>query len=254
MKPTGKGKLSKRDGDKMGFPVFPLQWKTPDGELFSGYREDGYLPKGVLNMLAFLGWNPGTEQELFTLEQLIADFSLERVNKAGAKFDPDKTKWFQQQYFQQLDTSALTKEFSALLDKKGVETTLNLGVIVSLIKERAVFIADLWEQGRFFFERPEAFDQKAAKKAFKEDTPSVLLSVCEILEQQGAFDGETISREIKGWLSKKEMGFGKVMMPLRLALVGAMQGPDVFEIAAVLGKKETISRIKSAISFMNNAS
>ena len=253
MKPTGKGKLSKRDGDKIGFPVFPLQWKTPDGELFSGYREDGYLPKGVVNMLAFLGWNPGTEQELFTLEQLIADFSLERVNKAGAKFDPDKTKWFQQQYFQQLDTSALTKEFSALLDKKGVETTLNLEVIVSLIKERAVFVADLWEQGCFFFERPEAYDQKAAKKAFKEDTPSVLLSVCEILEQQSTFDSETVSREVKGWLSSKEMGFGKVMMPLRLALVGAMQGPDVFEIAAVLGKKETISRIKSAISFMNKA-
>ena len=253
MKPTGKGKLSKRDGDKMGFPVFPLQWKTPEGELFSGYREDGYLPRGVVNMLAFLGWNPGTEQELFTLEQLIADFSLERVNKAGAKFDPDKTKWFQQQYFQQLDTTVLTKEFSALLDKKGVETTLNLEVIVSLIKERAVFVADLWEQGCFFFERPDAYDQKAAKKAFKEDTPSVLLSVCEILEQQSTFDSETISREVKGWLSSKEMGFGKVMMPLRLALVGAMQGPDVFEIAAVLGKKETISRIKSAISFMNKA-
>jgi glutamyl-tRNA synthetase len=254
MKPTGKGKLSKRDGDKMGFPVFPLQWKTSDGELFSGYREDGYLPKGVLNMLAFLGWNPGTEQELFTLEQLIADFSLERVNKAGAKFDPDKTKWFQQQYFQQLDTNVLTKEFSALLGKKGIETTLNLEAIVSLIKERAVFVADLWEQGCFFFEKPEAYDQKAAKKAFKEDTPSLLLSVCEILEQQSTFDGVTISREIKGWLSSKEMGFGKVMMPLRLALVGAMQGPDVFEIAAVLGKKETISRIQSAISFMNNAS
>jgi glutamyl-tRNA synthetase len=237
----------------MGFPVFPLQWKTPEGELFSGYREDGYLPKGVVNMLAFLGWNPGSEQELFTLEQLIADFSLERVNKAGAKFDPDKTKWFQQQYFQQLDAAVLTKEFSALLGKKGIETTLNLEVIVSLIKERAVFVADLWEQGFFFFEKPEAYDQKAAKKAFKEDTPSVLLSVCEILEQQSTFDGETISREVKGWLSSKEMGFGKVMMPLRLALVGAMQGPDVFEIAAVLGKKETISRIKSAISFMNKA-
>ena len=122
-----------------------------------------------------------------------------------------------------------------------------------LIKERAVFVADLWEQGRFFFERPEAYDQKAAKKAFKEDTPSVLLNVCEILEQQSTFNGETISREIKGWLSSKEMGFGKVMMPLRLALVGAMQGPDVFEITAVLGKKETISRIQSAIAFMNKA-
>lgn len=251
MKPTGKGKLSKRDGDKMGFPVFPLQWKTPEGEVFSGYREDGYLPEGVLNMLAFLGWNPGTEQELFSLEQLIAGFSLERVNKAGAKFDPDKTKWFQQQYFQQLDLKVLTTAFSALLDQKGVQTTLNLEVIISLIKERAVFTADLWEQGHFFFERPEAYDQKAVKKAFKEDTPTILLTVCEILNQQTTFEGETISKEIKDWLSSKEMGFGKVMMPLRLALVGAMQGPDVFEIAAVLGKQETISRIQNAISFMN---
>ena len=251
MKPTGKGKLSKRDGDKMGFPVFPLQWKTPGGEVFSGYREDGYLPEGVLNMLAFLGWNPGTEQELFSLEQLIADFSLERVNKAGAKFDPDKTKWFQQQYFQQLDLKVLTTAFSALLDQKGVQTTLNLEVIISLIKERAVFTADLWEQGHFFFERPEAYDQKAVKKAFKEDTPTILLTVCEILNQQTTFEGETISKEIKDWLSSKEMGFGKVMMPLRLSLVGAMQGPDVFEIAAVLGKQETILRIQNAISFIN---
>ena len=251
MKPTGKGKLSKRDGDKMGFPVFPLQWKTPEGEVFSGYREDGYLPEGVLNMLAFLGWNPGTEQELFSLEQLIADFSLERVNKAGAKFDPDKTKWFQQQYFQQLDLSVLTTAFSALLDQKGVQTTLNLEAIISLIKERAVFTADLWEQGHFFFERPEAYDQKAVKKAFKEDTPTILLNVCEILNQQTTFEGETISKEIKDWLSSEEMGFGKVMMPLRLALVGAMQGPDVFEIAAALGKQETILRIQNAISFIN---
>jgi len=251
MKPTGKGKLSKRDGDKMGFPVFPLQWKTPEGEVFSGYREDGYLPEGVLNMLAFLGWNPGTEQELFSLEQLIADFSLERVNKAGAKFDPDKTKWFQQQYFQQLDLKVLTTAFSALLDQKGVQTTLNLEAIISLIKERAVFTADLWEQGHFFFERPEAYDQKAVKKAFKEDTPTILLTVCEILNQQTTFEGETISKEIKDWLSSKEMGFGKVMMPLRLSLVGAMQGPDVFEIAAVLGKQETILRIQNAISFIN---
>ena len=251
MKPTGKGKLSKRDGDKMGFPVFPLQWKTPEGEVFSGYREDGYLPEGVLNMLAFLGWNPGTEQELFSLEQLIADFSLERVNKAGAKFDPDKTKWFQQQYFQQLDLKVLTTAFSALLDQKGVQTTLNLEAIISLIKERAVFTADLWEQGHFFFERPEAYDQKAVKKAFKEDTPTILLNVCEILNQQTTFEGETISKKIKDWLSSEEMGFGKVMMPLRLSLVGAMQGPDVFEIAAVLGKQETILRIQNAISFIN---
>ena len=254
MKPTGKGKLSKRDGDKMGFPVFPLEWKTAHGEVFSGYREDEYLPKGVLNMLAFLGWNPGTEQELFSLEQLIADFSLKRVNKAGAKFDPDKTKWYQQQYFQQLDLKTVTDAFTELLDQKGVETTLNLEKIVSLIKHRAVFTADLWEQGYFFFQKPTTYDSKASKKAFKEDTPGVLLTVCDILNKLPAFDSETISKEVKAWLNTTQMGFGKVMMPLRLALVGAMQGPDVFEIAAVLGKKETVSRIQSAISFINNPS
>ena len=254
MKPTGKGKLSKRDGDKMGFPVFPLEWKTGDGEVFSGYREDGYLPSGVLNMLAFLGWNPGTEQELFSLEQLIADFSLERVNKAGAKFDPDKTKWYQQQYFQQLELKTVTDAFTELLDQKGIETTLNLEKIVSLIKHRAVFVADLWEQGYFFFQKPTTYDSKAAKKAFKEDTPDILLTVCDILNKQPAFDSETISKEVKAWLNTTQMGFGKAMMPLRLALVGAMQGPDVFEIAAVLGKKETVSRIQSAISFINNPS
>ena len=254
MKPTGKGKLSKRDGDKMGFPVFPLEWKTAHGEVFSGYREDGYLPSGVLNMLAFLGWNPGTEQELFSLEQLIADFSLKRVNKAGAKFDPDKTKWYQQQYFQQLDLKTVTDAFTELLDQKGVETTLNLEKIVSLIKHRAVFTADLWEQGYFFFQKPTTYDSKASKKAFKEDTPGVLLTVCDILNKLPAFDSETISKEVKAWLNTTQMGFGKVMMPLRLALVGAMQGPDVFEIAAVLGKKETVSRIQSAISFINNSS
>ena len=254
MKPTGKGKLSKRDGDKMGFPVFPLEWKTTSGELFSGYREDGYLPKAVLNMLAFLGWNPGTEQELFSLEQLIENFSLERVNKAGAKFDPDKTRWYQQQYFQQLDHKTVTNAFSEILDQKGVETTLNLEKIVSLIKHRAVFVADLWEQGYFFFEKPTTYDSKAAKKAFKEDTQDILLTVCDILNKQTNFDSEAISKEVKAWLGETQMGFGKVMMPLRLALVGAMQGPDVFEIAAVLGKKETITRVQNAIVFINNRS
>tara|TARA_B100000795_G_scaffold198110_1_gene151988 strand:+ start:4012 stop:5532 length:1521 start_codon:yes stop_codon:yes gene_type:complete len=250
MKPTGKGKLSKRDGDKMGFPVFPLEWKTAEGDLFSGYREDGYLPEAVLNMLAFLGWNPGTEQELFSLEELIKTFSLERVNKAGAKFDPDKTKWFQQQYFQKASDAILTKEFAALLKSKGVSTPLDITRIVALIKERAVFVEDLWSQGFFFFEQPTSYDEKAAKKAFKEDTPTILLHVSEILKQQASFDGPTISGAVKQWVSGQEMGFGKIMMPLRLALVGAMQGPDVFEIAALLGKEESLSRIEKAITFM----
>ncbi|MGK0386015.1 MAG: glutamyl-tRNA synthetase [Patiriisocius sp.] len=250
MKPVGKGKLSKRDGDKMGFPVFPLQWKTAEGGFFSGYREDGYLPEAVLNMLAFLGWNPGTEQELFNLEELVASFDLDRVNKAGAKFDPDKTKWFQQQYFQEVDNVVLASEFQKILERKGVSTTLDLPRIVSLIKERAVFVADLWGQGSFFFEQPKGYDEKATKKAFKEDTPKILLNVSELLKEQSTFDAATTSEAVKGWVTSQEMGFGKVMMPLRLALVGAMQGPDVFEIAALLGKEETLTRIENAITYM----
>lgn len=247
LKPTGNGKLSKRDGDKMGFPVFPLEWKTNEGDLFSGYREDGYLPEAVLNMLAFLGWNPGTEQEIFSLDQLIQDFDLSRVNKAGAKFDPEKTKWFQNQYFQQLNAEQLTPEFRKLLSDKNITTTLDLGRIIDLLKERASFVSDLWEQGSFFFEAPQSYDEKAAAKAFKPETPDLLQKVIDILTEADDFSTEKLSEAVKRWITSENIGFGKVMMPLRLALVGEMKGPDVFDILSVLGKEEGISRIKKAI-------
>ncbi len=247
LKPNGKGKLSKRDGEAGGFPVFPLQWNAPDGSTASGYREDGYLPEAVVNMLAFLGWNPGTEQELFSLDELVQAFSLEKVNKAGAKFDPEKAKWFQQQYFQQLDEAKLAEDFSALLKSKGVETSLPVAKIVSLVKERATFLNDLWDQASFFFEAPTTYDEKAAKKAFKEDTPQILTHVLELMETTSEFTAEALSKTIKGWITSQEMGFGKVMMPLRLALVGAMKGPDVFDIAAILGKEEAMKRVQKAI-------
>ncbi|EDM45338.1 glutamyl-tRNA synthetase [unidentified eubacterium SCB49] len=250
MKPVGKGKLSKRDGDKMGFPVFPLQWKTADGDTFSGYREDGYLPEAVLNMLAFLGWNPGTEQEIFNLQGLVDAFDLSRVSKGGAKFDPDKTKWFQNQYLQMMDEGVLVAQFEKFLADKGISTALNLTVIVPLLKERATFVADLWEQGSFFFETPTTYDEKATKKAFKEDTPEIIVNVLNILKDLEDFSASTISEKVKGWIKSQEMGFGKVMMPLRLALVGAMSGPDVFEIASLLGKEETIKRVENAVKFM----
>ena len=248
LKPNGKGKLSKRDGDKGGFPVFPLQWNPGEGEPFSGYREDGYLPQAVTNMLAFLGWNPGTEQELFSLEQLVQSFSLERVNKAGAKFDPEKAKWFQQQYFQQMNDDELVHQFLAVLKEKGIITSLNLRAIISLVKERAVFLEDIWEQAYFFFETPVAYDEKAAKKAFKEDTPSILQEVVHLLKNVGDFSSPTITSTIKGWIASQEMGFGKVMMPLRLSLVGSMKGPDVFDIVSLLGKEEAIKRIENAMA------
>ncbi|WP_310994278.1 glutamate--tRNA ligase [Aequorivita marina] len=252
LKPTGNGKLSKRDGDKMGFPVFPLQWKTADGDLFSGYREDGYLPEAVVNMLAFLGWNPGTEQEIFSLEELIATFELERVHKAGAKFDPDKTKWFQHQYLQELSDEKLTHKFEQLLQAKNISTgNLDLTQIATLLKERASFVSDLWDQGSFFFQAPETYDAKASKKAFKEATPQLLQQVLEILDNSEDFSSKNLSQQVKGWITSENIGFGKVMMPLRLALVGEMKGPDVFEIISILGKNESLSRIKKAIQFMD---
>ncbi|WP_347373616.1 glutamate--tRNA ligase [Aequorivita sp. Q41] len=251
LKPTGNGKLSKRDGDKMGFPVFPLQWKTTDGDIFSGYREDGYLPEAVVNMLAFLGWNPGTEQEIFSLEELVNTFDLERVHKAGAKFDPEKTKWFQHQYLQKVTDEPLATAFKELLQKKNIAAeTKNLVKITSLLKERATFVGDLWEQGSFFFEAPSNFDAKAVDKAFKPETPRLLQKVISILTTAEDFSAENLSEHIKAWITSENIGFGKVMMPLRLALVGEMKGPDVFEIISLLGKDESIARIQKAITFI----
>lgn len=250
LKPTGNGKLSKRDGDKMGFPVFPLEWKTAEGDLFSGYREDGYLPEAVINMLAFLGWNPGTEQEIFSLEELVESFDLERVHKAGAKFDPEKTKWFQHQYIQTVDDAELASQFSKFLKQKDISTALDVTKIVSLLKERATFVSDLWEQGSFFFEAAENYDAKAAEKAFKPETPELLQQVVSILNTSEDFSVEKLSEKVKGWITSENIGFGKIMMPLRLALVGEMKGPDVFDILSILGKEESISRIEKAIDFM----
>ncbi len=247
MKPEGKGKLSKRDGDKMGFPVFPLEWKTAEGDIFSGYREDGYLPEAALNMLAFLGWNPGTEQEIFSLSELVAAFELKRVHKAGAKFDPEKTKWFQHQYLQEVDDVVLAEQFSEILKEKNISTALDLTKIVPMLKERATFVTDLWEQGSFFFETPTAYDEKASAKAFKPETPELLTAVISLMKASDGFSAATLSESIKAWITSKEIGFGKIMMPLRLALVGAMKGPDVFEIAAILGREETVKRIENAI-------
>ena len=259
LKPTGNGKLSKRDGDKMGFPVFPLEWKTSEGDLFSGYREDGYLPEAVVNMLAFLGWNPGTEQEIFSLEELIDAFGLERVNKAGAKFDPDKTKWFQHQYLQKIDDAVLASEFERYLNRLSVERQGNslsqppietIRKIVTLLKERATFVSDLWEQGSFFFEAPATYDAKAAEKAFKAETAVLLKKVVSILSATEDFSAENLSEQVKGWITSENIGFGKVMMPLRLAVVGEMKGPEVFDILSILGKEESVARIEKAIDYM----
>lgn len=250
LKPVGKGKLSKRDGDKLGFPVFPLQWEDPkSNEISSGYREDGYFAEAVVNMLAFLGWNPGTEQEIFSLEELIAAFDLKRVNKGGAKFDPEKTKWFQQQYMQETPVATIATAFSSLLTEKGIETTEGYTTqVVTLIKERAVFLEDLWTLGSYFFTAPTTFDEKASKKAWKEGTSAIMEEVKIILNGVNNFTTIEAQTALKAWIVDSELGFGKVMQPFRLSLVGAMQGPDVFDIATTIGKEETLRRIDYAIA------
>lgn len=252
LKPTGKGKLSKRDGDKLGFPVFPLEWKDPKtNEISNGYKESGYFSEAVINFLAFLGWNPGTEQELFTLDQLIEAFQLEKVHKSGARFDPDKIKWFNHQYLQMKDDRELAELFLPKLQKelKGSPTPDKESVkyMVALLKERATFVSDLWDLGDFFFEAPQQYDEKASKKAWKPETSQLMEEVVSILEDIDEFSASNTMSVVKSWISSKEIGFGKVMMPLRLSLVGSLKGPDIFEIMGFIGKQETRSRINRAI-------
>ncbi len=247
MKPVGKGKLSKRDGEKLGFPVFPLSWNDS-----KGYREEGYFPEAVINFLALLGWNPGTEQEIFSLSELIEAFSLERVNKSGARFDPDKTKWYNQQYLQGRSDAELASLFSLVLADKEIPSLARndswIEKVVSLIKERAVFVSDFWELSDYFFIAPTSFNEKASKKQWKEDTPAILNQLVSVLGTIEDFSSENVENVVKAWIGEKELSFGKVMPPLRLVIVGDMKGPHIFDILAMIGKEESIARIKKAIS------
>lgn len=253
MKPVGKGKLSKRDGDKLGFPVFPLQYSNEKtGDISRGYKEEGYFSDAFINMLSLLGWNPGTEQEIFSLEELVATFDLSRVSKSGAKFNPDKTKWFNQQYLQKKTNADLTGLYLPIL--KGYTSSQNaqneeyVEKVVSLIKERAVFVADFWNLSSFFFEAPSQYDEKASRKQWKPETGTLLDELISIVSSIGDFSSQNIENTVKEWITKKEIGFGKVMQPLRLSLVGALKGPHLFDIIEMIGKEETISRIKNSIT------
>jgi glutamyl-tRNA synthetase len=248
LKPTGKGKLSKRDGDKLGFPVFPLEYTSPQGDVSKGYKEDGYFSEAVTNFLAFLGWNPGTEQELFSMEELITAFDLNKVNKAGARFDPDKTKWFNHQYMQQQSNYELAETFKVQHSELRDIDVNYIELVVHLIKERATFVHDFWELSHFFFTAPKEFDSKALKKAIKDDTKSLLEELLPIIEAISDFDKEIIQNTVKSWITSKEIGFGKIMMPFRVALVGALSGPDVFDISFMIGKQETINRLNHLIA------
>ncbi len=250
LKPTGKGKLSKRDGDKMGFPVFPLKWTDPKtGDVSRGYREDGYFPEAFVNLLALLGWNAGTEQEFFTMDELISEFSLERVVKAGARFDPEKAKWFNRHYFQQKDDAVLAEAFRPLLAEKGIDASDERVVkVVGIVKERCEFVTELWEQSDYFFVAPESYDDKTVKKKWKEDTPEKLQEITALFQSIEQWDAAIIKEAFSNFMNEKGWGFGVVMVPIRLALVGTSAGADLFDICEIIGKTETISRIQKAIA------
>ena len=252
LKPDGKGKLSKRDGDMGGFPVFPLQWKNPQtGNISAGYREDGYFPEAFINIIALLGWNPGTTQEIFSMNELIRAFSLEKVGKAGARFDPDKAKWFNHHYLQKRDTDKLADSFKEILEEKKAEyADIDVRKVVELIRKRANFVSDFWDHGHFFFKHPEEYDPKAIKKNWKKDTPGIMKELITVLSniEITEFTTENTEEKVKQWINDKELGMGKVMNPFRLSVVGALKGPHLFDIIALLGKEETLQRIDQALA------
>lgn len=251
LKPEGNGKLSKRDGDRLGFPVFPLQWQDPKtGDTSIGYREAGYYPEAVLNFLALLGWHPESDQEIFSMQELMGQFSLERCNKSGAKFDFEKAKWFNHYYLQQKSIKELAKEFRPIMESKGVTANADMvEKVITLMRERVSFTNELWEATSFFFVAPTQYDEKSVQKHWKADTKQQLTELTEQIEMMSHFglDKEEDETHIMEWIKSKEYKVGNIMNPFRVALVGASKGPHIFDLTEILGKEETLRRIKKAI-------
>jgi glutamyl-tRNA synthetase len=247
LKPDGKGKLSKRDGDKMGFPVFPLFW--PYGETAKGYREEGYFPEAFVNMLALLGWNPGTEQEIFSMDDLVNSFTIERVGKSGSRFDPEKAKWFNHQYLQKKSDNQIALDFREILRTHGHHVDVkDIEELVRLVKERVSFVKEIWDQTDFFFKSPESYDPEAVKKRWKDDSASLLLELKSELEKIPVLSPEITEPAIKSWIEIKGYNMGAVMNAFRLVIVGSLRGPHMFDIISWIGKEETLRRIDKGIS------
>ena len=250
LKPDGKGKLSKRDGDRLGFPVFPLEWHDPkSGEISSGYRESGYLPQAVINFLALLGWNPGDDQEIMSMDELISKFSFEHCSKAGAKFDFENGKWFNHKYLQEMSDTDLAKLFAPILAEHGhadadMETVAR---IVALVKGRINFVKDLWDQSKFFFEAPQSYNEKDVRKRWKEGTAEIMGELITVLESIEDFTSAPSEKIVLDWIASKEYHLGNVMNAFRLTVVGECKGPHMFDITEILGKEETVKRIKQGI-------
>ena len=252
LKPDGKGKLSKRDGDRLGFPVFPLEWHDPkSGEISNGFREQGYFPEAVVNFLALLGWNPGTEQEIFSLDQLVEQFDISKCSKAGAKFDFQKAVWFNHEYILMKSDEEITELFAPIVIGNGVEESMDrIQQVVHMMKDRVSFVKELWPLCSFFFIPPTEYDEKTVRKRWKEDSAVVMDQLATVLEGIEDFSVEHQEKIVFAWVEAMGYKLGDVMNAFRLALVGIGKGPGMFDISAFLGKKETLSRLRRAISVL----
>ena len=252
LKPDGKGKLSKRDGDRLGFPVFPLEWHDPkSGEISSGYRESGYLPEAVVNFLALLGWNPGDDTEIMSMDELIAKFSLNHCSKSGAKFDFEKGKWFNHKYIQEVPDATLAEMFKPILKENGVNvedfSDEYITRAVAMVKDRVSFVRDLWDVTRFFFIAPTEYEEKAVKKRWKEESPAVMTALVEVLRGLDDFSCAAAEPAVLDWITEKGYHMGNVMNAFRLTVVGECKGPHMFDITELIGKEETVKRVLAGV-------
>jgi len=251
LKPTGKGKLSKRDGDKMGFPVFPLYWHY--GESARGYREDGYFPEAFVNMLALLGWNAGSDKEIFSMDELIEEFSIERVGRSGARFDPEKARWFNHQYMQEKPLEEIAAEYVKQVEDRGYSINIeDAARLVALVRERVDFISELWYQTAFFYEAPLNYDEAAVNKRWKQDSPIVMKELKTVLEGVAPFTSSETEQTVKKWIQEKDYGMGAVMNAFRLLIVGELRGPHLFDIIAFIGQEETLRRIDQGLEILGS--
>ena len=253
LKPEGKGKLSKRDGDRLGFPVFPLEWHDPKtGEVSSGYRESGYFPEAVVNFLAMLGWNPGTEQEIFSLDELVKAFDITKCSKAGAKFDFKKGIWFNHEYILRKSNEEIAGLFAPIVANNGVDESMErITEVVAMMKDRVDFVKELWPLCSFFFIAPTEYDEKTRKKRWKDYSARQMTELAEVLEGIDDFSIEGQEPVVKQWVESKDYKLGDIMNAFRLALVGEGKGPGMFDISAFLGKEETLRRLRRAIEVLN---
>ena len=252
LKPEGKGKLSKRDGDRLGFPVFPLEWHDPKtGDVSSGYRESGYFPEAVVNFLALLGWNPGTEQELFTLDELVQAFDIHKCSKAGARFDYQKGIWFNHEYMLKKSNEEVANLFAPIVANNGVDESMGrITKVVAMMKDRVNFVKELWPLCSFFFIAPTEYDEKTVKKRWKADSAKVMGELADVLEGIDDFSVEGQEPVVMKWIEEKGYKLGDVMNAFRLTLVGIGKGPGMFDISAFLGKEETLKRMRKAIEVL----